>query len=550
MSPRATISLCMIARDEARVLETTLARVVPWVDEVVLVDTGSRDATCAIARGFGARIVERAWDDDFAAPRNEALSHATGAWILVLDADERLAPNAGPALRRAVDRASFDLGFLRLHDASTLDADEDEVLTGRARIGESQWLPRLFRRTPELRWVGRVHEAPTDWLGQYGRNFAFLDVDLIHVGRAAELVEGKAKVARNVALLERRIAEEPDAFAGSAYLAQELLSLGDEARARAVADEGYRRLEAGRAPTSHAALRLVVARAMLQLAANDAAGVRGSVAAGERRDGAHPDYEYLRGAALELESRRATGADRRRLALEASARFEAALVLRSTRFAQQFVRGSAGATSELGNARALVLAGDFHGARVRFEAAQTDERSAVEARLGLAEIEVVLGDAGRALAALEPLLSGDAARRPDPWLLAALAAERLGALADAEALAAGASARLEAGYLDPRRAELHVELLASLALYRNRDATSASAPSLVVDVACRRPLLGARPELAWRVGAVVANLARTERFDAIDPFLEPAAEAAIPGARAAAIAALAELGIRVEEGAG
>jgi hypothetical protein len=547
MSPRATISLCMIARDEARVLETTLERVAPWVDEIVLVDTGSRDATRAIAQRFGARIVDRAWDDDFSAPRNEALAHATGAWILVLDADERLASSAGAAVRRAVERGRFDLGFLRLHDATTLDAAEHDVIAGRARIGEAQWLPRLFRRTPELRWVGRVHEAPTDWLEIYGKNCSFLDVDLVHVGRARELVEGKAKVARNITLLERRIAEEPDAFAASAYLAQEFLAMGEEARARSIADEGFRRLEAGKAPKSHAALRLVVARAMLQLAANDAAGVRGSVAAGERRDGAHPDYEYLLGAAHELEARRAIGADRRRLALAASARFEAALALRSTRFAQQFIRGSSGASSELGLARALVLACDLPAARARFEVARDDEQSAVEAALGLAEIEVVLGDARRALGMLEPMLAGDPACRPDPWLLAALAAERLGAVADAEQLVAGASARLSAGYLDARRAELHMELLAALALYRNPDAPTSPVPSLVVEAAQRRPLGGPRPELAWRVGSVVANLARTERFNAIDPFFEPAAEAAIPGARAAAIVALAELGIRVEE---
>src|SRR5512134_3132536 len=98
------------------------------VDEVVVVDTGSSDRTRELARAAGAKVVEWAWRDDFAAARNEALRHATGGWILVLDADERLAPGAAAALRRTVAGAAFDLGLLLLHNAARPEARPEDVV--------------------------------------------------------------------------------------------------------------------------------------------------------------------------------------------------------------------------------------------------------------------------------------------------------------------------------------------------------------------------------------------------------------------------------------
>src|SRR5476651_717597 len=88
------ISLCMIVRNEERFLSDALTSVQGVVDEICIVDTGSTDDTVAIAESFGAKIKFFAWQDDFASARNEALAMASGAWILVLDADERLAPQS------------------------------------------------------------------------------------------------------------------------------------------------------------------------------------------------------------------------------------------------------------------------------------------------------------------------------------------------------------------------------------------------------------------------------------------------------------------------
>ena len=99
MSPSlALLSVCMIVRDEAEALPETLACLAPPVDELVVVDTGSRDATLEIARGAGARLIEVPWQDDFAAARNAALAAARGRWCLALDADERVEAATWPLL--------------------------------------------------------------------------------------------------------------------------------------------------------------------------------------------------------------------------------------------------------------------------------------------------------------------------------------------------------------------------------------------------------------------------------------------------------------------
>lgn len=94
---RATLTACIIACDEAERLPDCLASVA-FCDEVVVVDSGSKDGTPALARAAGAAVVEQPWLG-FAGQRNVALDHAHGDWVLEIDADERI----GPALRAEIE---------------------------------------------------------------------------------------------------------------------------------------------------------------------------------------------------------------------------------------------------------------------------------------------------------------------------------------------------------------------------------------------------------------------------------------------------------------
>jgi glycosyltransferase involved in cell wall biosynthesis len=83
-----TLSVTLITRNEAANLPCTLASV-RWAAEIVVVDSGSTDATLAIAREAGARVFEESWKG-FAAQKNSAIAHTTGKWVLSLDADEEV----------------------------------------------------------------------------------------------------------------------------------------------------------------------------------------------------------------------------------------------------------------------------------------------------------------------------------------------------------------------------------------------------------------------------------------------------------------------------
>ena len=89
---KATVSLTMIVRNEESNISNCLSSVAGLFDEIVVVDTGSKDRTREIAREFGARVFDFVWVDDFAAARNAALARATGDYAFWLDADDVIDP--------------------------------------------------------------------------------------------------------------------------------------------------------------------------------------------------------------------------------------------------------------------------------------------------------------------------------------------------------------------------------------------------------------------------------------------------------------------------
>ena len=117
-SARRRVSLCMIVRDNEDTIEACLASVRPWVDEIIVVDTGSLDRTPEICRRFGAQVYNFPWCDDFSAARNESLKYATGDWIFWMDSDDIMPPDQGRLLRELVLRqhAHNCLGYvLQVH---------------------------------------------------------------------------------------------------------------------------------------------------------------------------------------------------------------------------------------------------------------------------------------------------------------------------------------------------------------------------------------------------------------------------------------------------
>src|SRR5437867_1951318 len=129
-----TLSVCMIVRDAERSLAAALQSARPFVDEMVVVDTGSVDATRRIAEEHGARLFDFAWCDDFSAARNYSLDQATGDWIFWMDADDVLPPEGGRELRQAIAKcAERDAAFwVTVEEAATAKGGRPARVMGHA----------------------------------------------------------------------------------------------------------------------------------------------------------------------------------------------------------------------------------------------------------------------------------------------------------------------------------------------------------------------------------------------------------------------------------
>jgi tetratricopeptide (TPR) repeat protein len=139
----------MIVKDEAQRLPCCLQSVQGVVDEMIVVDTGSRDRTVDIAQQFGATVYHQSWQDDFALARNESLKYAKGKWILVLDADEILLADCVPELQQAIKNPDCL--------AITLLRQEIGALQNPYTL-----VARLFRRHPRIQFQRPYHESIDD----------------------------------------------------------------------------------------------------------------------------------------------------------------------------------------------------------------------------------------------------------------------------------------------------------------------------------------------------------------------------------------------------
>ena len=112
------ITLGMIVKNEEHNLAWCLNSVKDSVDEMIIVDTGSKDTTVDIAKQFDAKVYSYHWDDDFAAARNFSISKAIGDWILYLDADEELETNCCQRLKALANKPGIDGYFFLISNLS------------------------------------------------------------------------------------------------------------------------------------------------------------------------------------------------------------------------------------------------------------------------------------------------------------------------------------------------------------------------------------------------------------------------------------------------
>ncbi len=145
----ATLSLCMIVRDEEPVLARCLDCMKSVADEIIIADTGSQDKTKEIARQYTDKIYDFPWNDNFADARNFAFSKAKCDYQMWLDADDVISSENQQKLCSLKQNLSADVVMMPYHIA--FDEQDNPVYT--------YYRERIFRCSCHFHWEGAVHEC-------------------------------------------------------------------------------------------------------------------------------------------------------------------------------------------------------------------------------------------------------------------------------------------------------------------------------------------------------------------------------------------------------
>lgn len=205
------VTVVVLARDEERCLARCLDSVVTGDDapSVLVLDTGSRDATPDIARRYrdrGVRLVQQRWPGSFADARNAALGHVDSGWVVFLDADEWLPDGEVRRLRACLAALDHVDGL-----ATTVFAPGIQEADTGLRFDD---IPRILLADGLVRFRGPVHEYPVVRASDDGRpdqppRLVQLDLTFHHDGYRPDVVADRRKPERNLALLDAALAAEP-----------------------------------------------------------------------------------------------------------------------------------------------------------------------------------------------------------------------------------------------------------------------------------------------------------------------------------------------------
>lgn len=197
----------MIVKNEEEVLSQCLSSVAELCDEIIIVDTGSTDATKRIAKKFTNRVYDFEWIDDFSAARNFSFSKATMDYIFWIDADDVLPKdsfNKFKILKSNLDN-TVDAVSMLYHIAF----DENGNSTF------SYMRNRIVKRSLQAKWIGFVHE----YLEVYG-NIINSDIAIYH--KKMEKKKNKPSPSRNLEIYEKRLQQ------GTKFSPRDLFYYGNE----------------------------------------------------------------------------------------------------------------------------------------------------------------------------------------------------------------------------------------------------------------------------------------------------------------------------------
>lgn len=231
----------MIVKNEAENLPRCLDSVKGFVDEMIVLDTGSTDRTIEIARSYSAKVTEFEWCDDFAVARNQALKHVTGDWVLVLDADETLAAAAVPTLKQAIQQ----------EDALVINLVRHEI---GATQSPYSLVSRLFRHHPAIQFSRPYHAMVDDGVAQLlqrepdWRVMDCPEVAILHDGYQPGTIASRDKLQIAKATMERSWRTNPEDPYVCSKLGALYVQMDDFAKGIQLLERGLRSFSAPSAP--------------------------------------------------------------------------------------------------------------------------------------------------------------------------------------------------------------------------------------------------------------------------------------------------------------
>lgn len=191
-----TLSLCMIVKNGGQFLAKCLESIRHIVSEIIVVDTGSTDASVEIARKYGAIIEHDAWDDDFSKARNKAISRASGDWIFCLDADEEFDKECTDELLLLLNNSDVDAYYVNIISPKDSHGLRSTIV---------HVLPRLFRNHLGIRFEGRVHEQILPSVNRIRARIKGSNIRVIHHGYNLGVENEKEKLLRNLKILKKEV---------------------------------------------------------------------------------------------------------------------------------------------------------------------------------------------------------------------------------------------------------------------------------------------------------------------------------------------------------
>lgn len=233
------LSLCAIVKNEAETMSRCLNSVKDLVDEMVVLDTGSTDGTPTIAQNLGARVYSFAWCNDFSAARNESLKYARGQWVLVLDADEVLLPEAIAPIRQAIQNDSLLVVNLLRQEVGATQSPYSLV-------------SRLFRRHPKVYFARPYHAMIDDSVAalleeephwQIGH---LPEVAMLHEGYRPDLISGRGKAEKARMMMEGFLATHPQDPYVCSKLGALYFEMGDRPQGLELLERGLQAIQAAK----------------------------------------------------------------------------------------------------------------------------------------------------------------------------------------------------------------------------------------------------------------------------------------------------------------